>query len=482
MPFLLLIISISLVVFVGIKASLTSFTHDESYSYLRYVGQSFMQIISYDTPFTNNHILNSLLMKYFEMIFGSSEIALRGPNIIALILYLFYIYLLLKDRNFLLVLTVFILMSVSPYLLDFFGLARGYGLSIAFMIFSLYHLLNFFKSDKQKDLFLFNSGALLATLSNFALLDYWVAAVLTFNFIVLLDAKMQKNRLGLKDFFLRYNRMNFIFLMFGAVVLYEPLLKIIQLNIIDFGGRTGFVRDTIGTLIIKIFYRIPLGSETWNFLKISAVIIVVLILLVIIKNILSGKVDFIRNFKPLIAVNFILILVAAITIIQHLLFQMDYLMGRFALFLFPLFILNIGFVLEYFLSKGYKLVTIGVATILVGLTFLNFSLNVNCQSYLDWLYEADTKNAVNELMKSHEQDNTNQTYIKLGIHWLFEPSLNFYRKTRSLDWLLELDREGVKENDDYLYLFVEDFDKESYPDGKIIFSSDSSKTVLVKNK
>ena len=84
-PYFFLLISVLLVAFVSIKASIASFTHDESYSYLRFVGQSFFEIISYDTPYTNNHILNTLLMKCFDLLFGTSELALRAPNIFFLI-------------------------------------------------------------------------------------------------------------------------------------------------------------------------------------------------------------------------------------------------------------------------------------------------------------------------------------------------------------------------------------------------------------
>ncbi len=479
--YLLLLLALSLVIFVTIKATISSFTHDESYSYLRYVGQSIIQIFSYDTPFTNNHILNTVFMKYSEMLFGSSEIALRTPNIVSLIIYLYFTYLLLKDRSFTIILPVFILMSFSPYLLDFFGLARGYGISIGFMIFSLYYLLRFFETDKQKDLVLFNLGALLAALANFALLDFWLAAIVAFNFVLFLNSRILNKRTSFKEFLFKYNTINIVFILLGSVLLYEPLRKIMQLSIIDFGGKSGFVHNTIGTLIIKIFYKIPVGSGTWLGMKIFVLLIVGFVFIVIAKNVLNKNTSFMQQFKPLIISNLILILITIITIVQHLLFQMDYLMGRFALFLFPLFILNIGYTLEYFLQKGYKYVSYSIFAILVILTLVNFSININLKSYLDWQYDADNKNAVEELMSVYNKDDSNRIDIKLGVNWLFEPGFNFYRKTWEIDWLLEVDRVGVEKSDDYSYIFVEELNEKGLK-GTIIFSSEACNTLLLKNE
>jgi len=85
-----------LLVYIIYKAWFLSFTHDESYTYLHYVHQNFMDIISYKTPYTNNHILNTVLIKYCESLFGKSELIFRLPNIAAFIIYSIYLLLFLK--------------------------------------------------------------------------------------------------------------------------------------------------------------------------------------------------------------------------------------------------------------------------------------------------------------------------------------------------------------------------------------------------
>src|SRR6186713_111544 len=72
------------------KSATTSFTHDESITYGGYVHRSFMDIVSYVPPYTNNHILNTLFMKVSEACFGPAEWALRLHSILALAVYLFF--------------------------------------------------------------------------------------------------------------------------------------------------------------------------------------------------------------------------------------------------------------------------------------------------------------------------------------------------------------------------------------------------------
>ncbi len=110
-----------------------------------------------------------------------------------------------------------------------------------------------------------------------------------------------------------------------------------------------------------------------------------------------------------------------------------------------------------------------------------YSLNINLKSYLDWQYDADNKNAVEELMSVYNKDDSNRIDIKLGVNWLFEPGFNFYRKTWEIDWLLEVDRVGVEKSDDYSYIFVEELNEKGLK-GTIIFSSEACNTLLLKNE
>ena len=178
------LIGISVFYLVAIKAATSSFTHDESFSYLHYVPQSFMDILSFKDSYTNNHILNSLGMKYSEKIIGTSEFSLRLPNLILLIIYGGFCILLLKKSHKIITISFFVLLLTNNPLMDFFGLARGYGLSIGFMIMAIYYLVNASNSGKNKHLILFHLAALLATLSNFTMLNFYVASIIVLYTVV----------------------------------------------------------------------------------------------------------------------------------------------------------------------------------------------------------------------------------------------------------------------------------------------------------
>ena len=106
------------------KAYRLSFTHDESYTYLHYVHQGFMDIISYKTPYTNNHILNTVLIKYFEELFGKSELIYRMPNILAFILYSVYGAMLLHKHTPKLLFPSYLLLVLNPLFARFFWLSK----------------------------------------------------------------------------------------------------------------------------------------------------------------------------------------------------------------------------------------------------------------------------------------------------------------------------------------------------------------------
>ena len=86
-------IGLALLGYVIIKAYSSSFTHDESYSYLYFTQNSFMDVLAYKNWFSNNHILNTIFIKYFDILFGSSELALRMPNIFLFVLFMLYTWI-----------------------------------------------------------------------------------------------------------------------------------------------------------------------------------------------------------------------------------------------------------------------------------------------------------------------------------------------------------------------------------------------------
>ncbi len=109
------------------KATVNPITTDEAYTYLEYVYTNDI----FNIGVANNHVLNTFLMS-ITTLFGNSEFFLRLPNAFSGIAYLITIGYLIKDSNYKIYMT---LVLTSPiYLIEYFTLARGYGLS-SFLIF-----------------------------------------------------------------------------------------------------------------------------------------------------------------------------------------------------------------------------------------------------------------------------------------------------------------------------------------------------------
>jgi len=71
---------------------------------------------------------------------------LRLPNILAHVVYLICTLVLLKRfQHTILQIAGFVILNLNPFFLDFFFLARGYGLALAFLMMSLYLLVRTFE-------------------------------------------------------------------------------------------------------------------------------------------------------------------------------------------------------------------------------------------------------------------------------------------------------------------------------------------------
>lgn len=460
------------------KASHTSFTHDESYTYTHYVHQSFMDIISYKTPYLNNHILNTLSIKYSEELFGSSELVLRLGSILAFIVYSIFLVLLFYKYCPKLVLPFYLLATLNPYLLEFFALARGYGLSIAFMTMSIYYMSAHFTSQKNKHLILFNVGAFLSVMSNFSMLNYYASALIVYNIIVFIILKINNLNSEKRYNFYQLNNTHIISIILSGMVLYEPLRRISKMSLLDFGGKNGFWTDTVSSVIYDLFYESNIDSYM-TVLKVCVLVITIIPLIIIIKHLKQKDALFFKNHSILVFVNLIVWCIICITNIQHLVLGNDFNMHRFAIFLYPLFMLNFIFLIVYFYSQAFIKTTISISFMCALLLCFNLYNNYNLISFKDWKWDKDTKIMMQKLILEHEK--TPQKQIRLGINWLLEPTTNFYRYTWNIKWLNPTNRNGVSKYDDYWCIFKNDKEYETIAKNAILYTNQQSQSVLLKN-
>ena len=128
---LLILTALFAMVWAVIRASVQSITMDEADTYAWFVATSNVWY-----PFSNNHILNTLLMWVSTHALGPSIIAIRAPALLGAALYIAICYFLCRSitERFSIRLPVFICLTYNPFIFDYMVAARGYGLADAFLM------------------------------------------------------------------------------------------------------------------------------------------------------------------------------------------------------------------------------------------------------------------------------------------------------------------------------------------------------------
>ncbi len=451
-PFSIAVITGTLLILLDLyRASHLSFIHDESYSFLSYVPMNIMDIISYKDNFTNNHIINSLLMKLFNFLLGPTELSLRLPNVLAHILYLFFCYKLAArfcGRNALL---AFLLLNANPYMLEFFSLARGYGLSFAFMSGGFYFFCSYLEKQRTKDHVLSLTFFGLAALANFALIQVFPAVLLLHNFFHFV---VDRNPFSLNSF-LRTNRLNLIVTVVLAAILYEPVRKIIQYNRIDFGGVTGFWHDTVSSLLEGSAYQSAYGNA---FVTAGRIIILLVVALFMYRAFVYFRSAQPLNFEQKLSLfsGLLLLLVVSFSLLQHWLMGTPYVMQRYSLFFFPLFMWMFIFLFSE-LQETDARPSARLAIIILPLFLcVHTYRSLNASWYLEWQYDQNTRTALYKIREDAEVSGNTTQPLRVSCSWMFEPSMRYYLQTEPVPFIEKADKKLEETNGDYLYIFEED--------------------------
>jgi hypothetical protein len=450
---LLFVCSVGLLASSVYRAATFPFTHDESLSFA---------IFSWDPAVgaaANNHLLNTRLMQWCSILFGNSELSLRLPNILAHMIYLMCTLVLLKRvQHPVLQITGFVILNLNPFLLDFFFLARGYGLALAFLMLSLYLLVRTYEEKRsqgfEKYLYLSVSAGSLAVLANFAFLNYYLPLLLASAWLLLTDASLHR--------FSR-SRIPAAMALFSASGIFVSviLFKVFQLQQdkrLDFGGHVGFISDTVNSLVQCSLYSISSSHETET--AISTILIGLFIMLLL----LCLYLFFFRKEVRLFGLFFLMLVsAAALPILQHHLFYALYPIERAAVYYLPLYatvLLSAFHVLIGLSSRRWeKMMALILPVVIATALCWNFYHRFNTHTCYTWGYDAHNDEILEIIYRDREGNFPGRT-VSLGNSWLMEPSLNFYRVTRNFTWLLPVTRKPLSSDyNDYIYAFEREVEK-----------------------
>jgi hypothetical protein len=425
-------IGIGILIYLITKSVLMQVTCDEAYTVQILAPQPVWDLITYKDSYTNNHIFNTLLIKGLFSMFGMNHSLARVPNILAFILYFAYYYLFSKryikeDWVSFMFMTV---MMCNPYLLDFFALARGYGLAIGLMMGSIYYCARYVIDGELKYTPLSILMAILSVYAQFALLHFYLGL----NLILLVH--------NIKSYFTYKNTKAFaaglMYQLLGlgllVALIYLPITAILKDNQIAYYGTKGFWQDTISSLLFHSIYAQGYFSDLTLvvFKNLTSALFTIVVLYILLK--LFKKTTFNIQY-PVLFVVFLFISTALSVILQFHLLGNQYVTDRTALFFYPLLamLLPIMAVWCFELKKG-----LGIT---VSLIFIIFSLNhikraCALDYYREWWYDRHTYEILDFLKTEYDKTDKKQT-LRLNTTWTFNPSFTYHKAKNNLDWIAD---------------------------------------------
>jgi hypothetical protein len=241
--------------------------------------------------------------------------------------------------------------------------------------------------------------------------------------------------------------------MLTGIVLFEPVRRVLSYNTLDFGGKAGFYQDTVAHLVFNILHRTDLApaAQLAGQILLTCVVlapVIILTAMVIRRN----KICF-DDHLGLTVATLVFLLTCAVIILLHVIRGTDYPVDRFSIFLFPLFMVQLGFLFHYLLSLKFRKGTLAVLSVAAMLSLISFWQKADLYETLEWAYDSKTRQMIQTLSSHREMNLPGARDIKLSTHWHFEPTINFYRVTNQMNWLLPVARDGPDDSDDYLYLY-----------------------------
>lgn len=423
--------------FTGYKAIRLPITHDELATIIHYSNFSVWEIMMFPDPWPNNHILHTILAKFSMALLGKDPWAVRLPSWLFWAVYAYGAWragrwLFRNDAP--LSLAVFFLLIANPFLLDFFSLARGYGMANALMLNAALFILPHRAADWDRSAALGWSLATLAAYANFTLLLFWVAANIWIG-LRQLDRYLPER--AWKPLLSSLGIQLVLAAAFGALI-YTPINKMQSTNQFVYWESTGFFENTVVSLVEASRYgskMIDIADSWWA----SGSVLLIFGSICLLFWLAGRRGWTYVKARPLFSSLCLLLLTIAVNLLQSALLETPYLTGRTALSYYPLFMLvGLAALREwwYYNQRYARMAT----AILAGLLLLHLVRTVNLRSVREWWYDQHTYAVIDRL---NDLRSDNQA-VALQTGWFFQPSFRYHCIEQENDWIsLSNYREGT---------------------------------------
>ena len=479
-------IAISAIVFAYVvaRAATMCITLDEAATYNGHVTNGWLQILLFRSNGLpdNNHLVNTLLAKLSVSLFGLSELSLRLPVLIGCLLYLIGVNLCLRRAvSGWKIVPGLLAVGMNPYVVDFLGVARGYGLGLGFTTIGLAALLRAF-SDSP--------GMIRAGAARLAIVLFGFAALSNLSFLLVLGAGLllvggfvtlrglaghQVSEPASSPWPLLLVKLLLPGIPFIAYSML-PLHIIRQWKLFGEGGDTGFWHDTVGSLVYGTAYY---DRWFWSYLHVMTGWIVAVSLFVPFALVILRRIDE-RRFAVLVVLAGMTFAVALTSVAQHHLMHVAFLQGRRGIFLIPLFLLAAAAVgdpprcASAWYALPAKLLGLAVPTVLA----IHDVASARLDRIYDWNYYGGSRTAMLTIRDEARRLNLGRP-LKLRIEEDYFDCMNFYRSMYGMEqMLLPVELEPLGGPADFYYGFTRNEPVMAAQGARPLYRHAQSETVL----
>jgi len=392
-------------VYVIIKAWTMNIVGDEAYTITQIVPTYIVDA----RATANNHYINSFLIKLFYWFAPNTGFVARLPTVLSFLVYLYFAYRIV--RNFPLKwigCLCFFMLVANPFLLDFFSLARGYGLSLAFMMVSMYYAIENIRTYSISTLTKSLIWAGVSVLAVFSMIYFWMALA----FVLLLVVLLRETK---PVFWRAFFRSFWIGLVLCSLIIY-PVLKVIGGNYLQYGGENNVFQDSISSVLSYTVGGISLKA------KFISVPMLVMLFFFLLSCLLLIILSYVHNKKLFSLKNFFIFLLFIICIFLTIAFYSAgilFPLGRNALFLYPIMI----FFLAHCLGDLKKYWRWTMGGIFAFLFILNIYTNLTIKKTIMWPSDAPTTIFLDQINAIGIQENKK---MKVDHTGLFYNALHYY--------------------------------------------------------
>lgn len=363
--------------YVLLRAYNVYFTCDEGWTVHAYMNNSVYNILTFKPVLANNHVVNSLLVKFCSL-FSLSELSLRLPNVLAYILYLYAVAgiagIYFKEKG-ILYWSLIIGLCLNPSLSEFFAYARGYGISIAFMMLSLYQLiLSYERSNYKKHIQFALAALIFGTYANLVLLNVVPAIFLLALYIIYLKQD--------KKSFWKALPVPFIYGVLLLLVVGYPAYILKTSGELYWGGITNFISDTLASLMEDLF-ALKRWTIIWGVMLAMFLIVLFIAFIILLKG-LSKKNRNEANL-PLYIAPALLVFCTVFVNAEFYLGGVHLLKHRTALFLYPISILSIFSAVRLY-ARNKPVIASRFSTAFAIVLIGAFLYNMNISESEEWTY------------------------------------------------------------------------------------------------